>query len=206
VPEHNLRAVRAVGLIESSLRRLHSLVNATQRVDYNTANLIDAPRIRVNLSEIVADTVLRYREILTQNNVRLVRVLEDSACVQAGRGVIDTVFENILDNAISFAPEGSTVSVYVFRQNGSVLLHVDDEGPGIPADRIDAVFDRYFSSRAGMPSQTGRRSTPGGSPGNHAGLGLWIVHRNVEALGGTVSVHNRLSGGLSIRIDLPAAA
>jgi two-component system sensor histidine kinase ChvG len=86
------------------------------------------------------------------------------------------------------------------------MLHVDDEGPGIDREQIAMVFDRYFSSRAGTPNQTGRRSTPGGSPGSHAGLGLWIVHRNVEALGGTVSAHNRLSGGLSIRIELPAAA
>lgn len=206
VPADNSRATRAISLVESSLRRLHSLVNATQRIDYNTANLIDAPRIRVNLSEIVADTVLRYREVLAEHNVRLVRVLEEGACVLAGRGVIDTIFENILDNAIGFAPERSTVSVYVFRQNGSVMLHVDDEGPGISHEQIDMVFDRYFSSRAGSPNQTGRRSTPGGSPGSHAGLGLWIVHRNVEALGGTVSAHNRLSGGLSIRIELPAAA
>lgn len=206
LPPDNFRSARAISLIESSLRRLHSLVNATQRVDYNTANLIDAPRIRVNLSEIVADTVLRYREVLAEHNVRLVRVLEEGACVFAGRGVIDTVFENILDNAISFAPEGSTVSVYVFRQAGQVMLHVDDEGPGIAPDKIDMMFDRYFSSRTGAPNQTGRRSTPGGSPGSHAGLGLWIVHRNVEALDGTVSAHNRLSGGLSVRIELPAAA
>ena len=205
VPQDNARATRAVGLIESSLRRLHSLVNAAQRIDYNRANLIDAPRTRINLSEVVADTVLRYREVLADHNVRLVRVLEEDVCVYAGRGVIDTVFENILDNAISFAPYGSTVSVYVFRQDGRVLLHVDDEGPGIDSAKIDSVFDRYFSSRAGEPSQTGRRSTPGGSPGSHAGLGLWIVHRNVEVLGGTVSAHNRLSGGLSIRIELPSA-
>lgn len=205
VPEDNARAIRAIGLIESSLRRLHSLVNAAQRVDYNRANLIDAPRARINLSEVVADTVLRYREVLAEHNVRLVRVLEDGVCILAGRGVVDTVFENILDNAIGFAPEGSTVSVYVFRQDDRVLLHVDDEGPGIDPQKIDSVFDRYFSSRIGAPNQTGRRSTPGGSPGSHAGLGLWIVHRNVDALGGAVSAHNRLSGGLSIRIELPAA-
>ena len=205
VPSENFRALRAVGLIESSLRRLHSMVNAAQRVDYNTANLIDAPRIRVNMTEIVADTVLRYREVLAEHDVRLIKVLEEGTGVLAGRGVIDTVFENILDNAIGFAPEGSTVSVYVFRQEGCVLLHVDDEGPGIDPDKIDSIFDRYFSSRSGAASQVPRHSTPGGSPGNHAGLGLWIVHRNVEALGGKVSAHNRLSGGLSVRIELPAA-
>jgi two-component system sensor histidine kinase ChvG len=202
----NQRAARAISLIESSLRRLHSMVNATQRIDYNTANLIDAPRLRMNLSDIVADILLRYREVLAEHNVRLIRALEEGACVLAGRGVLDTIFENILDNAISFAPERSTVSVYVFTQDDHVMLHVDDEGPGIDPGQIEMIFDRYFSSRAGAPSQTGRRSTPGGSPGSHAGLGLWIVHRNVEAVGGTISAYNRLSGGLSIRIAFPAAS
>jgi len=206
VPTDNIRAARAVSLIESSLRRLNTLVNAAQRLDYNTANLIDAPRIQVNVAAIVSDILMRYREVLAEHNVRLVRAVEDDASVFAGRGVIDTIFENVLDNAISFAPERSTVSVYVFHQNDDIHLHVDDEGPGINPDQIDQVFDRYYSSRPGALNQISRRATPGGSPGSHAGLGLWIVHRNVEALGGAITVQNRLSGGLSIRIALPAAA
>lgn len=205
IPTDNIRAARAVGLIESSIRRLNSLVNAAQRLDYNTANLIDEPRIQVNIAEVVSEALLRYRELLAEHNVRLVRVLEENAYVLAGRGVIDTIFENVLDNAISFAPEGSTVSVFVFRQDDEILLHVEDEGPGIDPQQIDQVFDRYFSSRPGVQNQTRRRATLGGSPGSHAGLGLWIVRRNVEALGGSVSAQNRLNGGLSIRIALPSA-
>ena len=77
----------------------------------------------------------------------------------------------------------------------SVELQIDDEGPGIDPDKIDHVFERYFSLRPRGGHQDGRTA-------EHAGLGLWIVRRNVEALGGRVSATNRIGGGLSVTVTL----
>lgn len=201
LPNDNPRAIRAVSLIESSLGRLNMLVNATQRLDFNTADLIDAPRPQIDLTRVVADVLLRYREILAERQLRLIRTLEEEATVRAAQGVIDIVFENILDNAISFSPPGGTVAVYLFREGDSIHLHVDDEGPGIDPRKVEHIFDRYFSLR---PKGQRDQLVPTGTTGaNHAGLGLWIVRRNIEAVGGTISAVNRIGGGLSIRIILP---
>lgn len=199
VPADNPRASRALQLIDVSLARLHALVNATQRLDHNTADLIDTPRTPVDLTQVVGDVLFRYRETLGERNLRLTRILEENLVVRAGRGVLDIVFENILSNAISFSPSGSTISVYLFREGDSILLHVDDEGPGIDADKVEHIFDRYFSLRPQIPA-----GMSDDEPG-HAGLGLWIVRRNVEAVGGHVAAVNRIRGGLSMRITLPAA-
>ncbi|MCW0235863.1 MAG: HAMP domain-containing histidine kinase [Ferrovibrio sp.] len=202
LPEDNPRANRAVGLIEASLSRLNMLVNSTQRLDFNTADMIDAPRLQIDLTRLVADVLLRYREIMTERNIRLIRMLEEDATIRAAHGVVDIVFENILDNAISFSSPGGTIAVYLFREADRIHLHVDDEGPGIDPRKIEHIFDRYFSQRP-----KGSRQIVAGAQqsANHAGLGLWIVRRNIEAIGGSISAVNRIGGGLSIRIVLPYA-
>lgn len=200
--EDNHRAIRAVSLIESSLSRLNMLVNATQRLDFNTADLIDAPRPQIDLTQVVADVLLRYRDILAERQLRLIRTLEEGATVRAGQGVLDIVFENILDNAISFSPAGATIAVYVFREGTSIHLHIDDEGPGVDPRKLEHIFDRYFSLRPKGAPRT--QIAPSASNGaSHAGLGLWIVRRNIESMGGTINAVNRIGGGLSIRIILP---
>ncbi|HEX6958807.1 MAG TPA: HAMP domain-containing sensor histidine kinase [Ferrovibrio sp.] len=202
VPEGSERAKRAIVLIESSIQRLHALVNASQRLDYNTADLIDAPREAVNLTNVIADVLFRYRETLAERQIRLVRTLADNVIVHAGKGVLDVVVENILDNAISFSPPESTITVTLTQEYGKILLRIDDEGPGIAPDKVVHVFERYFSLRPKKIEDVrreGRRNL------DHSGLGLWIVRRNVEALGGRVAAMNRITGGLSVQVMLSAA-
>jgi two-component system sensor histidine kinase ChvG len=188
------RARRALEIIDSALQRLLALVNAAQRFDNNTADLIEAPRVPTNLTQIVGEATLNFREIMASRDIRLNRRLDDAVMVRAGKGMLEIVLQNVLENGTSFSPRGSTIVLTLTQNHDAVELQVDDEGPGIPADKIDRVFERYFSSR---PTQGD------GEPPPHSGLGLWIVRRNVEALGGQVSASNRIGGGLSIAIVLP---
>lgn len=193
------RARRALHLIDSSLGRLQTLAVAAQRLNNNTADLIEAPPTRVNLTQVVADTLLRSREAMAARGIQITRRLDDNVLLNGGKGVLDVVVENILDNAISFSPSDGAIAVTLTRARGNIELVIEDEGPGIDASKIDRIFDRYFSHRPNEPAQGAK---PGAEPG-HAGLGLWIVKRNVEALGGRVSASNRVGGGLAVRIVLP---
>jgi two-component system sensor histidine kinase ChvG len=188
------RARRALEIIDSALQRLLALVNAAQRFDNNTADLIEAPRVPTNLTQIVGEATLNFREIMASRDIRLIRRLDDAVMVRAGKGMLEIVLQNVLENATSFSPRGSTIVLTLTQNHDAVELQIDDEGPGIPIEKIDRVFERYFSSR---PTQGN------GEPPPHSGLGLWIVRRNVEALGGQVSASNRIGGGLSIAIVLP---
>jgi two-component system sensor histidine kinase ChvG len=76
-------------------------------------------------------------------------------------------------------------------------VKIEDAGPGVEAAKLHRIFERYFSERPA--SHEALNATPPG----HAGLGLWIVRRTVEALGGKVSAANCVGGGLSIHIALP---
>jgi two-component system sensor histidine kinase MprB len=96
---------------------------------------------------------------------------------------------NLLDNAGKFSPPGSEVEV-VLTAGG--VLTVSDHGPGIPAESIDYVFDRFYRAAEA-------RALPG------SGLGLSIVKQVVEGHNGTVTVDNREGGGTVVRVALPPA-
>ncbi|SKA30466.1 two-component system, OmpR family, sensor histidine kinase ChvG [Enhydrobacter aerosaccus] len=194
VPQEDQRARRAIEIIDSSLARLLGLVLAAQRFDNNTADLIEAPRVPTNLTQIVGEATLNFREILAANDIRLIRRLDDDVWVEAGKGMLEIVLQNILENATSFSPRGGTIVLTLTQGDRWVELQVDDEGPGIPDEKIDRIFERYFSSRP---------NTANGDRPPHSGLGLWMVRRNIEALGGQVRATNRIGGGLSIAIVLP---
>ncbi|HTY66273.1 MAG TPA: HAMP domain-containing sensor histidine kinase [Alphaproteobacteria bacterium] len=199
LPKDDERTSRALVLVDSSLERLRALIAAAQRLDNTTADLIEAPQRRVDLTLTLAEALLRYREVLAERNLRLTRHLEESVVVRAGTDVLDVIIENILDNAISFSPVGTNITVSLIKDHGIVDLHIEDEGPGIDPDKVGRIFDRYFSLRP--------RSGAGSAPreaSSHSGLGLWIVRRNVEALGGKVTASNRIGGGLSVHVILPS--
>ncbi|MGW7265738.1 sensor histidine kinase [Streptomyces sp. NPDC054842] len=108
--------------------------------------------------------------------------------VRAEPSALERAIVNVLDNAVKFSPEGGTVEVAL---DGGVLT-VRDHGPGIPADELPYVFDRFWRS----PSA---RALPG------SGLGLSIVARTVQRCGGEVSLTPAEGGGTVATVRLPGA-
>src|SRR5260221_951521 len=174
---------RTLDLVDGSIDRLTALVNAAQRLDNNTADLIEAPRSEIDVTQAVADLLLRYRALLAERGIRLARRLDQAIVVRAPKETLDVVCENILDNAISFAPPDTTIRVTLGKADGMAYLDFEDEGPGIEPEKLDHIFERYFSLRR-PPTLADDNVNDGESRPDHAGLGLWIVKRNVEALGG----------------------
>ena len=115
--------------------------------------------------------------------------------VKAAPERLAQVVENLLDNATSFAPEGSAVAVRLTRGVSRARLNVRDRGPGIPEQHLQKVWARFFSYR---PPGTGD-----GKP--HTGLGLAIVKAIVEGYGGSVSGTNLAEGGAEFEVTLPLA-
>ncbi|MBX3503162.1 MAG: sensor histidine kinase [Alphaproteobacteria bacterium] len=197
MPPTDQRAQRALEIVDASVDRLTALVMAAQHLDNNAADLIEAPRSTVNLTEIIGVSVLHFRELMASRDVRLIRRLEPRVMVRAAEGVLEIVLQNILENAISFTPPGGTIVVTLTQNDETIELQIDDEGPGIDPRKLDRIFERYFSLRPRPPGEGTMPDT------GHGGLGLWIVRRNVEALGGRVTAANRLGGGLSVTVTLP---
>jgi two-component system sensor histidine kinase ChvG len=102
------------------------------------------------------------------------------------------VVRNLVDNALSFSPAGGTVRIGAGRRGHDVQVFVEDEGPGIPPDKLDAVFDRFYSERP-----------PSEAFGGHSGLGLSIARQIVEGHRGRLVAENRTQGGARFVVTLP---
>lgn len=192
------RALRALELIGGSIDRLKALISASQQLDNVTADLIEAPRQRIELVEVVKDVAGRFHDVLAERRIKLVQNLDDKVSVVGSTHVLDVAIENILDNAISFSPENGVITVTLTKSSQVCELKIDDQGPGIDPEKIDRIFDRYFSLRpVSLTDDDEDEVLP------HAGLGLWIVRRNIEALRGTVTASNLKPTGLQIKIVLP---
>jgi two-component system, OmpR family, sensor histidine kinase ChvG len=201
LPEEAAKAHRATDMIGSALDRLRTLISAAQRLDNNAADLLEAPRIPVNLSLQLAELLLEYRATLSERGIVLALHIDEDVVISAAKNIVQVAIENIVENAIGFAPPRSTITVRLLKRQSSAELFVEDEGPGIETAMIERVFDRYVSLRAPQASSL----VPAAAEPPHSGLGLWISRRNIEALGGRISASNRVTGGLTVLIILPLA-
>jgi two-component system sensor histidine kinase ChvG len=111
--------------------------------------------------------------------------------VSASTDRLTQVFENLIDNAASFSPSGSSVEVEAAAHAGRCQVTVRDRGPGIPDGHLERVFDRFFSYR------------PDSDRREHMGLGLAIAKAIVTGYGGTIAAKNRPGGGAEFVVELP---
>ena len=206
LPEANQRAQRALGIVERSVDRLDGLVASARRLDEATADVIAKPRVPIDLGRVIGSliqirsTILATRDvsiILASHDLTISAELWPGLLVLGTEEMIETVVENLIDNAVSFSPAGGEVLVHLTRDGRFAHLTVSDEGPGVPSERLGRIFDRYYSERRAEPA--------GDAPPTYFGIGLWIARRNVEAMGGTIEAENRIPRGLAIHVRLPLA-
>ena len=203
----DVRARRALELIDRSLDRLDGLVSAARRLDETIADSINPPRERVPLSDLVEETVGDYREAHAEALARFSSDVAPRLAVIGAPALLEGVMQNLLDNALSFSPPGGEITVSLRAQSDVAELAVADQGPGVPAENIERIFERFVSLRASEGGRKGAEAAKGSPSGRptHFGLGLWIVRRNVEAMGGIVAAENRAEGGFRVVVALPLA-
>ena len=206
LPLDNQRAQRAIGVVEHSLDRLDGLVSSARSLDEATADLLAEPRVPVDLGGVVGKLIQIRSAILASRDVTIILASHDLTItadllpglfVLGTEEMIETVVENLIDNAVSFSPRGSEILVHLTRDGSFAHLAICDQGPGVPTGQLDRIFDRYYSER--------RAETTSGSPSSYFGIGLWIARRNVEAMGGAIEAENRSPRGLAVHVRLPLA-
>jgi two-component system phosphate regulon sensor histidine kinase PhoR len=123
-----------------------------------------------------------------------VTVAPAARTIRADPAKLHDALGNLVANAITYAPEQSTIRIDAATVGEGVAISVVDEGPGIPDDDLSRVFERFYRV------DKSRARDPGGT-----GLGLAIVKHLVELHGGTVSVENGAVGGARFTITIPSA-
>ena len=165
-----------------------------------TNELLDLSRIesgaihlepeQVDLSSAVAEAQAGLAPRLEACDVRIDGPTGETPPVEADRTATVRIVTNLLDNALKFSPDGSTITVAVRDEDALVAVEVCDDGPGIAAQDLDRVFERFYKAEHS-------RADSG------AGLGLAIVKHLVQAHGGTVAARNEDGRGAAMTVRLP---
>jgi NtrC-family two-component system sensor histidine kinase KinB len=171
----------------------------SQKLDDLMADLIEVAELDSGKRELQLEKLRPYEELVGARNrmndaacsrgIRLeIKAFADLSYIQADRRAVRTILDNLLTNALRYTPAGGEVSLEAEERKQFIQFTVRDSGKGIAAERIGRIFDRFSSF------------SDGGS-----GLGLALVRRLVESLGGQISVESRLGHGATFRFTLPVA-
>ena len=147
----------------------------------------------MDVRQLVERAVDSAGPVAKNKGVELVAGVEEVLPELAGdRRLLAQLLDNLVSNAVKFTPAGGSVAVGASGDAKEVAIEVVDTGPGIPADEVPRLFDRFF-----------RASTAADVPGT--GLGLAIAKVIVEAHGGSIGVESELGVGSTFRFVLPLA-
>lgn len=189
---------RLLTVAREDVMRLDRLIGDISEAARTDAELARARFEPVDLGPLIEQVVASWENRRDRGSARLAfaRPRRASAVVMGDPGRLARAIDNLIDNAVSFSPAGGLVEIAATRTGDSVRIRVDDEGPGVPEEAREAIFNRFHSVRPD-DEQFGR----------HSGLGLAIARAIVEGHGGEIDVHDRddAPSGARFIISLPAA-
>ena len=195
---------RLMAVIKHDVRRLDRLIS-----DISDASRLDAELSReatepVDLGRLLETVVAIARETRVADHRKVQLTLDhgrfgkDAFYVLGHDSRLGQVFNNLIDNALSFSPPQGGIRIHAGRDQQSIVITVDDEGPGVRAENIENIFERFYTDRP-----------DGDEFGQNSGLGLAITRQIVEAHRGDISAQNRVApdggvAGARFTVKLPA--
>jgi two-component system sensor histidine kinase ChvG len=177
---------RLMDIIGEDVQRLDRLIS-----DISNASRLDAELTRedaapVDVAHMLNTIIPAYTQSIRGKTRKIVLDVPETGTRKRNRYMVighgnrlGQVITNLLDNAISFSPKRGTVTVSARRVGGEVEISVEDQGPGIPPDNLDRIFDRFYTDRPGEDAF-----------GKNSGLGLNISQQIVTAHGGKIWAEN----------------
>ncbi|MBI3464435.1 MAG: HAMP domain-containing protein [Planctomycetes bacterium] len=190
--------------LEEARERLSSILDECARLTWITDQLLTLSREdagvhrgasdRVALRPLVIDAVEMMGPLATAKAQSVLVPSADEVTVYGDAARLRHILYNLLDNAIKYTPREGQIEVALRREGTSAVITVRDNGPGIAAEHLPHVFDRFYR---------GDKGNSGKQPG--AGLGLSIVKSIAEVHGGRVEVDSAVSQGSAFHVYLPLA-
>jgi signal transduction histidine kinase len=187
---------RAIGLVHLEIQNLTRLID-----DLSTLGRLEEAKLRLDLQpvdthDIASEAVRGLKQAAwRQRKVSIENLVPpDLPLAFADPGRVRQVIHNLLFNALRHTPEGGLVVVQGAVAGGTVELSVSDTGIGIPPEKLEQVFTRYYQAELSERSREG------------SGLGLHIVQQLVEAQGGTITIQSDVGKGTTFRFTLPLSA
>ncbi len=193
---------RLMAILKNDIQRLDRLVT-----DISNASRLDAELSRedlraVDLGRLMGEVVQLYQDTAKPGEAQVTLSAPETLepiMVSGREGPLGQLLRNLVDNARSFSPAGGEVRVKLERGRGEAVITVEDDGPGVPPDNLETIFERFYTSRP-----------KGTAFGGNSGLGLSIARQVAEAQGGSIRAENRTEAdgavlGARFIVHLPEA-
>jgi len=184
---------------DTRIELIKSAAGQSRQLNHLVGNLLDMTRLQsgtVRLKRALVDIQDLIGAILNQMEDRLrgrrvdVKIADDIPPISMDAVLIGQALVNLIDNAVKFSPTSSPIYINASQTGAQLRLSIQDEGPGVAAEELDRIFEKFYRGTAAMGS--------GGT-----GLGLSICRGIVEAHGGRIWAENIPEGGLLVLISIP---
>jgi signal transduction histidine kinase len=190
IPVTDEQRTHQLGVIRRTAERMDRLIQDLLDVSKMEAGRFAVEPAPERVGALLGEAFEQLQPIAVARHVELVDAAEDrDEVVLADRGRVLRVFSNLVGNAVKFTPEGSAVTIGARRRDADVVFSVTDRGPGIPAEHLGRIFDRFWQAEHAPPEG--------------AGLGLAIARGIVEAHGGRIWAESGSNGGATLSFTLP---
>lgn len=187
--------------IAAEARHMSRLLDQLLFLARSDAGVDPLDREELDLAEIARSVVDQMQESAAERGVQITFARpreagpEGTTLVTGDQTRLMQIFLNLLDNALRYCPPGSHVTVGVHLGDGWVVAEVEDDGPGIPPEHLDRLFERFYRVDRSRTRQRPGGGNDAGTQGSGAGLGLAIVRSIVQAHGGRIEVMSRTKAG-----------
>jgi signal transduction histidine kinase len=190
------KQAETVEVILDNTRHLVRLLNDLLDLARSDAGRLTIRPVRTEATGLIEDAVRTMRAQFDARGQELaLEIAPDLPEIEADRDRIRQVLVNLLTNANEYCPQGAKIGVQARRDNAEVEIDVIDDGPGIPAEQLEHIFERFSRGDAGETQRVGG-----------TGLGLAISKSLIELHGGTIDAESTLGEGSTFRVRLPATA
>jgi signal transduction histidine kinase len=180
--------------VVSALQRSQELLNTLQSADQSASGGLGDVIGVASVQEAFATAQTELQQALAAKKQVLQADVSSVGCVRMRPDLLKGVLHELLENAITYSPENTSILVRAHAEKGNVVLSVFDSGCGISVDELPFVFDEFHRSK-----DASKYNSVGG------GLGLFVVRNIVEAAGGSASVRSEPGAGAVFTIRLPVA-
>jgi signal transduction histidine kinase len=190
------KQAETVEVILDNTRHLVRLLNDLLDLARSDAGRLTIRPVRTGAAGLIEDAVRTMRAQLDARGQELhLEIAPDLPEIEADRDRIRQVLVNLLTNANEYCPQGANIGVKALRDGAEMEIDVIDDGPGIPAEQLEHIFERFSRGDAGETQRVGG-----------TGLGLAISKSLIELHGGTIGAQSTLGEGSVFRIRLPITA
>ncbi|MGL1890395.1 MAG: HAMP domain-containing histidine kinase [Spirochaetaceae bacterium] len=177
-------------IIESEISRLNRLITDVREISIIDSQIDPSDGVIIHPITVIKSIVANF-ELKTKNRGLIFDIINNTdKAILVSPIRFSRVIENIVSNAISFSPDNSTITVEITANKKYINIVIKDQGPGIPTENINKIFNRFFTYRESNKNR-------------NSGLGLSISLAIIKVYGGNIKAFNNIDIGANFQIELP---